>query len=262
MEVGAKSKSNPSIEFMRAICMYMQDTVELMQVQAQPPPVPTYPSDIPYATDFYQPQYDIQHNIYPEYQYNPNLAGIDPASPFQPYTGDYQSEFEDEPPLIEELGINFKHIFRKTFIVLFPFLNSGNNLLIDEDFSGPIIFGLILGLVQLLFGRVHFGYIYGVGITGSILIYVFLNLISDTGLNFLSTVSVLGYCLLPIDILSILSTTVPRFVLQMIAPFFILWSALSASLLCVIGASLVQQRSLVAYPLFLFYASFALLNVF
>lgn len=61
--------------------------------------------------------------------------------------------FEDEPALLEELGINFEHIYRKTFAVLIPFSKIDDNLHInDDDLTGPIFFGFIFGCF-LLFVR-------------------------------------------------------------------------------------------------------------
>ena len=47
----------------------------------------------------------------------------------------YSGGFEDEPPLLEELGINFDHIYQKTVAVMNPWkhtssevINEGTNL--------------------------------------------------------------------------------------------------------------------------------------
>ena len=56
-------------------------------------------------------------------------------------------------------------------------------------------------------GKVHgFGYIYGVGVLGCLAMYSILNLMSMTGVSVSCVVSVLGYCLLPMVMLSSLST--------------------------------------------------------
>lgn len=51
-------------------------------------------------------------------------------------------------------------------------------------------------------GKVHFGYIYGVGLVGSVCMYALLNLMSITGVGASTIVSVLGYCLLPMVFLA------------------------------------------------------------
>lgn len=61
------------------------------------------------------------------------------------------SGFDDEPPLLEELGINFSHIWQKTLAVLIPFRKSDNDLHVnDDDLAGPLIFGVLLGFFLLL----------------------------------------------------------------------------------------------------------------
>ena len=51
-------------------------------------------------------------------------------------------------------------------------------------------------------GKVSFGYIYGIGVVGCVAMYALLNLMSMTGVSAGVIVSVLGYCLLPMVILS------------------------------------------------------------
>ena len=59
--------------------------------------------------------------------------------------------FDDEPPLLEELGINFSHILQKTLAVLIPFRKSETDLHVnDDDLAGPLIFGVLLGFFLLL----------------------------------------------------------------------------------------------------------------
>lgn len=59
--------------------------------------------------------------------------------------------FEDEPPLLEELGINFQHIWQKTLAVLIPFRKNDADLHVnDDDLAGPLIFCVLLGFFLLL----------------------------------------------------------------------------------------------------------------
>ena len=60
------------------------------------------------------------------------------------------------------------------------------------------MFVLVLGTALLLKGKIHFGYIYGVGAIGCIGLCLLLNLMSETPVDLLHTTSVLGYCFLPI----------------------------------------------------------------
>lgn len=95
----------------------------------------------------------------------------------------------------------------------------------DADLAGPLLFFFCFG-VSLLFvstlalssqkgldriqksGRPHFGYIYGVGLLGSVSIYTLLNLMSELGIDAYRVVSVLGYCLLPMVGVSLISVIV------------------------------------------------------
>ena len=57
----------------------------------------------------------------------------------------------DEPPILEELGINFRHIYDKTLSVLWPRRSKLVPAVInDSDFAGPIIFALVLAFLLLL----------------------------------------------------------------------------------------------------------------
>ena len=51
-------------------------------------------------------------------------------------------------------------------------------------------------------GKPQFSYIYGVALIGSGSIYILLNLMAESGIDAYRTASVLGYCLLPLVILS------------------------------------------------------------
>ncbi|KAF2938725.1 hypothetical protein DAI22_03g138900 [Oryza sativa Japonica Group] len=71
------------------------------------------------------------------------------------------ASFEDEPPLLEELGINTRQIWRKTLSILHPLRSADPSLHADADLSGPFLFLLSFGLFQLLAGKFHFGIVLG-----------------------------------------------------------------------------------------------------
>jgi protein YIPF5/7 len=113
-----------------------------------------------------------------------------------------------------ELGINFSHIQAKSLTVLNPLRAVDARIMDDADIAGPIIFMLCFGICLLFVsqfydkntlshlsriqsGKSNFGYIYGVGLFGSVSIYTLLNLMSERGIDAYRVVSVLGYCLLP-----------------------------------------------------------------
>lgn len=189
---------------------------------------------------------------------NPNVSA------YQPPAGGGSTDFDDEPPLLEELGINPDHIFQKTLSVLNPLRETDAAILQDTDLAGPLAFVLAFGGFLLLSGKIHFSYIYGIGVLGCLAIYALLNLMAVSGVSIGITVSVLGYCLLPMVALSGISILVS---LQGIAgigltAMAILWCSLSASKLFVTALTMDHQQPLVAYPCALFYGVFALLTIF
>jgi len=85
----------------------------------------------------------------------------------------------------------------------------------DTDLAGPMLFCLLFATFLLLVshdvpyrsltrqaGKSHFGYVYGFILLGTVTLHFILNLMSLTGVNFLRTASVLGYCLLPLVLTS------------------------------------------------------------
>lgn len=128
-----------------------------------------------------------------------------------------EEDYDNEAPLLEELGVRFDHIWAKTQAVIHPlrvraysagiaakchddvpFKALEEHILDDADLAGPVFFCLLMGSFLLLSGKVHFGYIYGFSVFGCLGMNGLLNLVSERGLDFWLTCSVLGYCLLPV----------------------------------------------------------------
>lgn len=173
-------------------------------------------------------------------------------------------DLENEPPLLEELGINFEHIRAKTFAVLNPLNRPSSEVSGDQDLAGPLVFCLLFGAALLMQGKIHFGYIYGIGVLGCLGMWSLLNLMSESGISGTLTVSVLGYCLLPMALLSLLAALASfkgGFGLGL-AALAVVWCSASASKLFASALSLEHQALLVAYPCGLLYAVFALLAIF
>ncbi|KAJ1736466.1 hypothetical protein H4S06_002891 [Coemansia sp. BCRC 34490] len=173
--------------------------------------------------------------------------------------------FPNEAPLLEELGINFMHIRSKTLAVLNPFKPLDTEIYDDSDMAGPLLFILILGTFLLLSGKSQFGYIYGVGLMGTVGIWAILNLMSQGGIAVMRTASILGYCLLPIVFLGSIGLMIDFKSTQpglFAAILPIAWCTYSSATMFVTVLSMSEQRLLVAYPVCLFYTSFALLTVF
>ncbi|KAK1336889.1 hypothetical protein QTO34_002925 [Cnephaeus nilssonii] len=75
----------------------------------------------------------------------------------QPFNG---NNLENEPPLLEELGINFDHIWQKILTVLHPLKVRTHG------------FCLAFGITLLLAGKIRFGYVYGINVIGCLGMFV------------------------------------------------------------------------------------------
>lgn len=181
-----------------------------------------------------------------------------------PSAGGEGTSFDDELPLLEELGINFEVIKQKTISVLNPLQNTNPTIMADLDLAGPLLFCLMYGTVLLLTGKAHFGYIYGMGLLGCSSMYIVLNLMSDVGVSAGCVISVLGYSLLPMVLLSCFSLVVhlQGIIGMILSVAIILWCSYSASRLFVHILHMNSQQLLVAYPCALLYGVFVLLTVF
>ncbi|XP_030803923.1 protein YIPF7 [Camarhynchus parvulus] len=190
---------------------------------------------------------------------------LQPAySPDAPSQLGYVDGFDEEPPLLEELGINFEHIWQKTLTVLNPMKPADGSIMNETDLTGPMVFCLALGATLLMAGKVHFGYVYGMSAIGCLAMHALLNLMSVSGVSHGCVASVLGYCLLP---MVILSSAAVLFSLQgtpgtVLALFIIGWCSLSASKIFTSALAMEGQQLLIAYPCALLYGLFALLTVF
>ncbi|XP_068831046.1 protein YIPF7-like [Capricornis sumatraensis] len=176
----------------------------------------------------------------------------------------YIDSFDEEPPLLEELGINFDHIWQKTLTVLNPMKPADGSIMNETDLTGPILFCVALGATLLLAGKVQFGYVYGMSAIGCLGIHALLNLMSSSGVSYGCVASVLGYCLLP---MVMLSSCAIFFSLQgtfgtVAALVIIGWCSLSASKIFMSALAMEGQQLLIAYPCALLYGLFALLTVF
>ncbi|XP_034097170.1 protein YIPF7 [Gymnodraco acuticeps] len=238
----------------------------------------------PFEQDFYQSGYYIDdqghtvayyetHNSAdPDYD---NTGALDPSME-QQYTGQYyQPEMtsgegteayspEEEPSLLEELGINFDHIWQKTLTVLNPFKPADGSIMNETDLTGPVLFCVALGVTLMMAGKAHFGYVYGLSATACIGMYVLLSLMSSLAVSYGCVASVLGYCLLPMVGVSAVAVfcSLQGYLGTVLAVLGISWCSLSASKIFISTLAMEGQQLLVAYPCALLYGLFALLTVF
>ncbi|BAF11705.1 uncharacterized protein [Oryza sativa Japonica Group] len=178
------------------------------------------------------------------------------------------ASFEDEPPLLEELGINTRQIWRKTLSILHPLRSADPSLHADADLSGPFLFLLSFGLFQLLAGKFHFGIVLGWVTVASLFLYFVFSMLSGGrrgDLDLYRCVSLVGYCMLPMVIFSAISLFLPRGggLIFGVGMGFVLWSTrVCTRLLAELASSGDEHRGLIAYACWLVYMLFSLLVVF
>ena len=173
-------------------------------------------------------------------------------------------EDEEELPLLEELGINPQNIKNKIIGVI-TLKRIDKKFLEDSDMAGPLLIFLLFAFSLVLQYKINFGYIYGISLFGSVLIFLLLNLMSkNNGILLYNTISVLGYCLIPIVLLSFIAVFLDMKnifggILSLVG---IILSSLNASRFFEIGLEMHSQRWLIFYPVALFYTCFVLVTIY
>jgi hypothetical protein len=174
---------------------------------------------------------------------------------------------------------------KQTLAVLNPLARIDQHIMDDSDLAGPVLFFVLFGVFLILSGKVILGYIYGLALLGSISLHIILSLMSpplgdpssdpspspargsshlSSTLTYPRSASVLGYCLLPLVLTSLVGIVLPMdgmlgYVLTSLA---IVWCTYSSSgMFCAVGR-MRDMRGLVAYPLALFYISFGIMGIF
>lgn len=171
---------------------------------------------------------------------------------------------DNEPPLLEDLGIDLDLIKQRTLAVL-KFKHLDERFAKDADMSGPLLIALFFGSLLLIRQKISFGYIYGFGVMGTICIYMIINLLSQhSRAKLYNTMSILGYCLIPITILAFINVflnlvTWYGFILSF---FAVTWATIAATRFFQVLLNLEKQKYLIGYPVFLFYLVFVLLALF
>lgn len=149
---------------------------------------------------------------------------------------------------------------------IISFRNLDKDVTSNADLTGPLIVAFALGCLLLLNGKLHFSYIYGFGVCGTVGIFVILKsmMTSHDGVYLYTTMSVLGYCLMPFVILAILVLFLsPMNIFGIVASLFtVTWSTYSATLFLDAELNMSHKKCLIAYPIFLFYLCFLLLTIF
>ncbi|KAM9708843.1 protein YIPF7-like isoform 3-T4 [Menidia menidia] len=223
--------------------------------------------------DFYQSGYyvDDQGTYYPPQSLETEgFQDVTPLDPFmeQPPPGfpppPSEALEEEEPPLLEELGVDFDHVWQKTLTVLNPLRPADAAIMNEADMAGPLLFCVALALTLMMAGKVQFGLVYGLSASACSGMFVLLSLMSSAGVSFGCVSSVLGYCLLPIVGLAALAVlhSLQGVLGTALALLVVCWCSFSASKIFISTLDMQQQQLLVFYPCVLLYGLFTLLTVF
>ncbi|GMH69060.1 hypothetical protein TrVE_jg6957 [Triparma verrucosa] len=199
--------------------------------------------------------------------YNPNFVsqGLSGSMSSTPVTSSAAGEdFDNEPPLLEELGINIEHIALKTKAIMTPLQAPDSHLYDDTDMAGPLCFALLLGVTLMLTGKLHFGYIYGFGVFGCLALSGVVNLMHPTGVDTWRCFSILGYSLVPVNILAVIAIVISLkgFFGLLLGCVTIGWSTFASVRVFDKCLNMRDQRWLVAYPIALLYSCFVMITVF
>mmetsp|Transcript_11782 Transcript_11782/g.26682 ORF Transcript_11782/g.26682 Transcript_11782/m.26682 type:complete len:289 (+) Transcript_11782:75-941(+) len=178
--------------------------------------------------------------------------------------GGYEDDPDNDPPLLEELGINVDHIIlRIKGVALFRPVD--NEVLSDLDLSGPLAIVMALGTCLLLAGKMTFSYLYGFVFSGCVGIWALANVMSQKGgIDLYSTASIVGYGLLPVVVLAFIGIflSLQSKMGSIIAAVFITWATAASSRFFANVINMQSQRFLIAYPIGLLYTVFTLLTIF
>lgn len=185
---------------------------------------------------------------------------------YMPPSQQATTSFDDEPPLLEELGINVHAVIAKAKTVANPFSSIDSSFADEADMTGPVFLCLLLASLLLLQGKVQFGFIYGQATVGCLAVYFVFNLMSQSGIDLYRSTSILGYSMLPMVILSFFAIFPPVHSIKILSVLLggacIFWSTTTAAKIFVAVLALRDQFWLVWYPLALLYTSFAFITVF
>eukprot|EP00239_Pterosperma_sp_CCMP1384_P005043 CAMPEP_0197849092 /NCGR_PEP_ID=MMETSP1438-20131217/10875_1 /TAXON_ID=1461541 /ORGANISM="Pterosperma sp., Strain CCMP1384" /LENGTH=185 /DNA_ID=CAMNT_0043461617 /DNA_START=305 /DNA_END=862 /DNA_ORIENTATION=+ len=173
--------------------------------------------------------------------------------------------FDDEPPLLEELGINPKQVIKNSLSVLKGF-NINAESMDDGDVSGTFLYSFALGCFHLLAGKFQFGDILGLMSVGLVALYWLLNVMAgaEGGIELNRVSAMVGYCMFPMVIYAGICVVVPSRSLAgvIIAVIATLWcSIVCAKILVAATPSLKGSTGLVLFPCLLFFSVFTLLTV-
>ena len=179
--------------------------------------------------------------------------------------GNSVPSFSHEKPLLEELGVKPEHIYLKTITVLNPTRPVDRVIMEDADLAGPIAFIGMLGTGLLFQGKLQYGHLFGLLIFGSFGLYLLLNLMSQIKqIDYMRTLSIVGYSMLPLVSLAGLSILVSlrgwSGVICGVAA--VVWCAHTSTRFFTASLDMESSKWLISYPVMMYYSIFVLVTIF
>ena len=178
--------------------------------------------------------------------------------------------FEDEPPILEELGIDLAGILKKSRAVLIG--RVGADSLRDVDMGGPLIFAASLAALHLLHGKLHFGVILGWSAVSYTVFWFIVHQLAGLGsqsnkecIDLYNCSACLGYCLLPMLVTNMVAVFLPHAsrVSAVLFGIAAVYCALLAAKLVVKRAPFMSEHfATIAYPALLYYVTVALISLY
>lgn len=215
--------------------------------------------DLPQDIDLTKNVYKEQEKI--EYQ---NSREISSESNFPKYQCSDEEDYEEDIPLLEDLGVNIQNIKQKVISIL-TLKSIDKKFLDDSDMAGPFFIICFFSFTLMLQKKSCFGYLYGISVFGSILVFLLLNLMGKTrSIMLYNTISILGYCLLPVALFSMLNVFIntANFILGFLCLSVIVYCSISATRFFETLLEMQSQKILIFYPIALFYTCFVLVAIF
>ena len=209
----------------------------------------------------------------PGQQYNaPAYGQLQPG--WDPYSGGRAATagapFEDEPPILEELGIDLSGILKKSRSVLLG--RVGADSLRDVDMGGPLIFAACLAALHLLHGKLHFGVILGWSAVSCTAFWFIVHQLAGLGsqsnkecIDLYNCSACLGYCLLPMLTTNVVAVFLPHASKVSVGLFgaaSVYCALLAAKLVIKRAPFMAEQFSMIAYPAFLYYLTLSLISLY
>lgn len=155
---------------------------------------------------------------------------------------------------MEELGVDMKSVIKKLNSTVF-IQKPANEFLDEPDLTGPILLTTLLGLLLLLNRKLNFGFIYGYGFFGCLVIYFLLNMVLDNYILLYDVVSVIGYCITPVLFVSVINLFVnmKNTIGIIVSILFSILSTVQVLRILQTKHQMEKRRNLIAYPVFLLY---------